>query len=240
MTHIFKKRRKPILEAIGQSLLLLSFIVAILYGGDWYPPDLIPLMPAIIKGCAVGLLALFVIISLQSFNHFILFLALVASVIGDVLLALPHEQAFIRGLAAFLVAHLLFIALYLKNILPLEDISALRLRIAALLWAVAVSSAYFLYPHLGDMMPAVFTYTAVLTVMATAAILSKFPVKLVAFGAILFVVSDALLGAQQFLSVPEFTGYFVWATYYLAQLLMTLGVILTDDRPTHFGGYRFD
>ncbi|MFC3050427.1 lysoplasmalogenase [Kordiimonas pumila] len=240
MTRLFVKRRKPVLEALGQFLLLLSFVAAIMYGGSWYPANISPFIPVLVKACAVGFLALFVLISMQSFNHFLLFLALVASVTGDVFLSLFHEQAFMHGLLSFLVAHVFFIILYLKNRLRVADISMIRIRIAAVLWALAAIAAYFLYPHLGDMMLPVYVYSAVLTLMATTAIFSKYPIRLVALGAILFLVSDSLLGARQFMSLPDYLGYFVWGTYYFAQLFMTVGVMLTDERRTHFGGYRFD
>lgn len=239
LTRIFHKRRRPIMEAVGQSLILLSFVIAVLYGGGWYP-DYGQTVSAIIKGSAVGLLAIFVLVSTQSLNHFLLFLALAASVAGDVLLALPIENAFVKGLSAFLVAQIMFIILYLKNRASLEDLSAARTRGAALLWAVAAVALFILYPHLGDLLVPVCVYTAALVGMATAALLSKFPVKLVGLGAILFVISDSVLGARQFLNMPDFTGYIVWSTYYMAELLMTLGVMLSVDRHTNFGGYRFD
>jgi len=239
LTRIFHKHRQPLLETVGQSLILLSLVVAILYGGGWYP-DYGPIISAIIKGSAVGLLALFVLISTQTLNHFILFLALSASVAGDTLLALPIENSFIKGLTAFLAAQVLFIFLYVKNRLPLEDLSGVRVRAASLLWAFAAASLYFLYPHLEELTVPVFVYTAALISMATAALLSKFPVKLVGFGALLFVVSDSILGARQFMTVPDFTRYIVWGTYYLAELLMMLGVMLTVERRRNFGGYRFD
>lgn len=217
----------------------MSFIVAVLYGGGWFP-DYGQTITAIFKGSAVGLLAIFVLISTRSLNHFILFLALAASVAGDVLLALPIENSFVKGLGAFLVAQITFIILYLKNRMPFDEMSSARVTAGSLLWAVAGVAIFFLYPHLGDLMIPVFVYTAALVGMATAALFSKFPVKLVGLGAILFVISDSVLGARQFLTVPEFTGYIVWATYYLAELLMTLGVMLSVERRTNFGGYRFD
>ncbi len=227
------------LETVGQSLILLSFIIAVLYGGGWYP-DYGQTITAVIKGSAVGLLAIFVLLSTQSLNHFLLFLALSASVAGDVLLALPIESSFIKGLGAFLVAQLIFIVLYLTNRMPFADMSAIRVKIAGLLWAAAGITIFFLYPHLGDLMVPVFVYTTALLGMVTTALFSKFPVKLVGLGAILFVISDSVLGARQFLTMPDFTGYIVWGTYYMAELLMTLGVMLAVERHTHFGGYRFD
>lgn len=238
MSTLFSKRRNPIYEGLAQLILLASFIAAVAYGGGWYPAE--GLWPVLVKGSAVTFLALFVLMNMRSINHLILFLALGASVAGDVLLAVEHADSFIRGLSAFLAAHVLFIVLYLKNRLVAADITRVRVRLAALLWFLAAIAAYVLYPNLGDMMTPVFSYSAILAAMATTALFSKYSIRLVGVGALLFVVSDTVLGARQFMIMPDFTGYIVWGTYYLAQLLMTLGIMAADERPTNYGGYRFD
>lgn len=238
MSTVFNNRRHPAREAIGQSLLLGSFIAAVVYAGSWHPAT--EFWTVLVKGSAIGLMALFVLVAMQSFNHFLLFLALSVSVSGDVFLAIQGESSFMRGLMAFAAAHLLFILLFVKNRMRLQDITSLRIRLAALLWAAAGISTFFLYPELGDLLVPTLVYTSVLILMATTALFSKFPIKLLALGVILFVISDATLGAQKFLSVPDYANYIIWGCYYLAQLLITFAVILTDDRPTHYGGYRFD
>lgn len=243
MASIFVKRRNPIIETAGQLLLLVSLVAAFMYGGRCYPENLLPYMTVLVKGTAVGSLALFVLLNTRSFNHFLLVLALVASTTGDVFLAFKGAY-FLHGLGAFLVGHFFYCVLFFKNRAPMEDVTNLRVRLSAFLWALAAIGCYFLYPHLHDMMVPVFVYTAVLTLMATTALLSSYPVKLTAFGAILFLISDTILGFRHFMTVPyiidQYGGYAVWITYYLAQLLITLGVMLKDERPTHFGGYRFD
>jgi len=238
VTRIFSRRKRPVLEAVGQFFVLLSVIGAILYGGSWYPDDVV--WRVLVKASAVTFLALFVLVNIRTFSHAVLFLALVGSVTGDVLLAVPHEQSFVRGLMGFMAAHVFFIILFVSNRQPMKEVGTLPIRTASLLWVVAFAAAFFMYDALGDMRMYVFTYTAVLTAMASTALLSKFPIRLTGTGAVLFVISDAVLGANQFLSVPAWTGYIVWITYYLAQLMITMGVMLTDDRPTNFGGYRFD
>lgn len=219
-------------------MIFLSLVGAVIYGGGWYPEG--ALWTVLVKSSAVGFLALFVLVTAQTTNHLILLLALLASVAGDALLAIPAENSFLRGLLAFFVSHVFYIGLFLKNRLPFEDVTGLRVRITALLWAFTAVAAYFLYPHVGALMLPVFAYSFVLTLMATTALLSRFPVKLVATGAVLFLVSDGLLGANTFMDAPPLTGLGVWVTYYLAQLLLVLGVMLYDERPTNFGGYRFD
>ncbi|SDD79501.1 MULTISPECIES: lysoplasmalogenase [Kordiimonas] len=241
MTRIFSRRKRPVLEALGQTFIVLSLLGAVLYGGGWYPDGI--LWVVLTKASAVTFLALFVAVNIRTFGHALLFFALLASVAGDVLLAIPTEpagQAFLRGLMGFMAAHVFFIVLYMTNRQPMGDVRTLPVRLSSLLWLFAFISGYMLYDSLGDMRMYVYAYTAVLTAMATSALLSKFPFRLTGIGAVLFVASDAALGARQFMSVPEYVGYFVWASYYAAQLMMTLGVMLTDDRPTNFGGYRFD
>ncbi len=238
MTRIFSRRKRPVLEAIGQIFIVLSLLGAIAYGAGLYPEGI--LWQALVKMSAVGFLVLFVGINLRTFSHLLLLLALIGSVAGDVLLVLPHEQAFLRGLMAFAAAHAIFIILYSANRQRLGDVSNTRLRTAALLWATAFIACFTMHEKLGDLTVYVFAYAGILTLMATMALLSKFPPKLVGFGAVLFVASDAALGARQFMDVPAYVGYFVWISYYLSQLLVTLGVMLTDDRPASYGGYRFD
>ena len=227
------------IEATGQIFIFLSICTSIVYGSGWFAGgDL--MVNALIKGSAVGFLALFVLTCARSANHGILFFALVASVAGDIFLALQGETNFLKGLGSFLVAQLFFITLYLKNRLPLREVTSLRTGTVSLLWAAGGISLYFMYPYLGDRLVPVFVYASTLILMATTALLSQFPLKLVGLGAILFIVSDSLLGARMVTTLPDYTGSLVWITYYLAELFMALGVILLPERRAFSGGYRFD
>ncbi|WP_262692059.1 lysoplasmalogenase [Kordiimonas aestuarii] len=238
MTRIFSQRKRPVIEAMGQIFVILSFLGAVAYGAGLYPEGI--LWQALVKMSAVSFLVFFVGINLRSFSHFLLMLALVASVAGDVLLVIPHEQSFLRGLMAFGVAHITFTILYLVNGQRFDRITANRIRFVIILWFFAFVAGYWMYDALGDMRYYVLGYTTVLVLMASTALLSKFPPRLVGLGAVLFVFSDAALGARQFMNVPDYVGYFVWVSYYLSQFMVTLGVMLTEDRPAYSGGYRFD
>ena len=220
-------------------MVFLSLVGAVLYGGGWYPDGL--LWQVLAKASAVSFLILFVLVTSQSTNHLLLLLALTASVLGDVLLAIPAENSFLHGLLAFFIAHVFYVGLFLKNRLPIENVSNSRMQISALVVAAAGVGVFMLYGgNLGSMLIPVIAYSVVLTLMATSAMFSRFPVKLVGTGAILFLISDSILGAQTFLDVNLGGSLSVWVTYYLGQLFLALGVMLYDERPTHFGGYRFD
>lgn len=219
-------------------MLFLSFVSAVLYAGSWYPEGLF--WQVLTKASAVGFLVLFVLVTAQTANHMFLFLALLASVAGDVLLVLPADNSFIRGLSAFFTAHVIYILLFLKNRQLLEDTTNIRIRISALYWAFGAAAGVWLYPTLGDMLIPVFSYIIILSLMATTALLSRFPIKLLGLGATLFLISDGILGANTFLNMDIGGEYAVWGTYYFGQLFITLSVMLYDERPTNFGGYRFD
>lgn len=238
MTRIFSRKKRPIIEGIGQAMIFFSFIGAVLYGGGWYPDSV--LWQVLAKASAVGFLVLFVLVTAQTINHMILLLALLASVAGDVFLALPAENSFMRGLLAFFVAHIFYIGLFLKNRLPFEDVTSIRMRISTFCWAGAGLGGYFLYPGLGEMLIPVFAYIGILAIMATTAMMSRFPVRLVGGGALLFLISDAALGVRTFLDMDLLGPLTVWIPYYLGQLFLALGIMLHDERPTNFGGYRFD
>ena len=219
-------------------MIFFSFIGAVIYGGGWYPEGL--LWQVLAKASAVGFLVLFVLVTAQTINHMILLLALLASVAGDVFLAIPAENSFMRGLLAFFVAHIFYVGLFLKNRLPFEDVTAIRMRISTFCWAGAGLGGYFLYPSLGDLLIPVFAYIGILAMMATAAMMSRFPVRLVGGGALLFLISDAAFGVRTFLDMDLLGPLTVWVPYYLGQLFLALGIMLHDERPTNFGGYRFD
>jgi uncharacterized membrane protein YhhN len=145
------------------------------------------------------------------------------SLAGDVLLMLPRDR-FVAGLAAFLVAHLLYIAAFTTTgvhatwwiVLPLAAYGAVLLRI--------------LLPHVpARLKPAVAVYALALLAMAWTAAErdATSPPPSGAFsllGGVLFVASDSALAIDRF--VRQFRGAdaVVLGTYYAAQLLIAFSV----------------
>ena len=68
-------------------------------------------------------------------------------------------------------------------------------------------------------------YIAALTAMATTAIGAGSRYPPVASGAILFVVSDSLIGVGRFRGPVPLGEYVVWATYFIAQCCLALGYL---------------
>ncbi len=154
----------------------------------------------------------------------LLFAALFASLIGDALLL--RDDLFVAGLVAFLVAHLIYVRLFLR------DARFLASKVgAALVAAYALAMLAYLWPHLdaGLKLPVV-AYLAVISTMAAQA-LGRYSQSrdraagLVALGALFFVASDSLLALTTFAGANPTLKLGVLPTYWLAQGLISFFVL---------------
>ncbi len=148
--------------------------------------------------------------------------ALVGSAAGDFLLAMPWwEPSFVLGLAAFLVAHLCFLA----ALLPLCVRSTPRLAAAAVVVAACIALLVWFWPKLiaeGMAIPVV-VYIAVLGAMVCAALLARLPTPWTALGAVCFAVSDAMIGINKFVLGSETLAVPIWWAYATSLVLITAG-----------------
>ncbi|MGH9768512.1 MAG: lysoplasmalogenase [Blastocatellia bacterium] len=162
---------------------------------------------------------------LRDRDNVILAMALAFSSLGDALLDLDPERLFLRGLLAFLVAHLIYILLFVRNWdRPLRPKGwQLALLAAVLIYSLLLSQ--WLAPSLGAVAGPVTLYVCVITVMAVSAILAGFSKPWVYSGVILFLISDSILAVNKFKSPVPLRGYLVWATYYLAQYGIAIGFL---------------
>lgn len=149
--------------------------------------------------------------------------ALVGSAAGDFLLAMPWwEPSFVLGLAAFLVAHLCFLA----ALLPLCSSSAPRLTAAAVVVAACIALLIWFWPKLvaeGMAIP-VTVYIAVLGAMVCAALLARLPTPWTALGAVCFAVSDAMIGINKFVLGSEALAVPIWWVYASSLVGITAGL----------------
>jgi uncharacterized membrane protein YhhN len=152
----------------------------------------------------------------------LLLAALVFSLAGDVFLMLPGDY-FIRGLAAFLVAHAFYIALFRQdapwfaNRRALQGVLAVGVGVYSVLWS-----------HLPDagLQVAVAAYITVICLMTSQALgrastLGDAAADRVALGACIFMASDALIAINKFLMPVPLASFWILVTYFAAQLLIT-------------------
>ena len=173
------------------------------------------------KGAAVSLLAVYAARRGWGFDGWLLTAALVLGALGDMVL----ELHLVAGGALFALAHLVAIALFLRN--PRERRTASQVAAAlALLLATPLVAALMAIPD--PRWPMAAGYAAIVGAMAAAAWVSRFPRYRVGVGAVLFVASDLLIFAREGQHLPEaVTWWLVWPLYYVGQLLIATGVVRT-------------
>ncbi len=188
-------------------------------------PEGWPVVPlALLKASAVAVLAVYAL-NLRTTDSALFAAGLGASAVGDVLLNLAPLT---YGLGAFLTAHLIYLAVFVRAIRRdgRRGGPAMWATLAALYVLVAVMLG-LLWGDLGAMRAPVLAYMAAITAMATAAVLAPSRGLALPLGAALFVLSDSLIALQTFLPAPPLPPLAfdpgIWITYIAAQVLLTLG-----------------
>jgi uncharacterized membrane protein YhhN len=152
--------------------------------------------------------------------------ALILSGAGDVLLAIPTLMSgFVLGLAAFLLAHLAYFVLFWRLRRPWARVPRWHRVAIVVVWIAAALSYATYWPGMGALKAPVACYVIVLAMMATAALLADLPGEWAAVGALLFTVSDALIGTTRFVGAIPAQEYAIWIFYALAQLLLSAGIM---------------
>lgn len=156
--------------------------------------------------------------------------ALAFAWLGDVLLM--REDGFLAGLGAFLVMQVLYAVVFWKTPFRfLWQLPLRRVRIATLLLLVfAVRVFVKIQPNLGGLTVPVVVYLLVILAMALAAFnrLGRVPTlsfRLVAVGAVLFVISDGCIALTRFGDDAGWLAWLVMPTYAAAQYLIVEGVL---------------
>lgn len=150
---------------------------------------------------------------------------------GDVLLMFQDNipDFFLFGLSAFLLAHICYI-IFFHNIRRTEGLKGkpgLFLPVAAYYTGLIL----LLFPHLGEMKMPVVIYGLIISFMLVLALHMAFirnreTGKLLAAGALLFVISDSVLAVNKFYHPFEMAGAVTMLTYGLAQYLIIKGACL--------------
>jgi uncharacterized membrane protein YhhN len=187
-------------------VLALAFVGSLLftpYNGDF----LLKVLPII---C----LLLMVVKQHSCYRQRLIIAALVFCGIGDISLEFDR---FTLGLSAFLIGHL-FYAVVFWHKLRLTLLGGAMLLGIFLYGALVIN---WLNPYLGEMQLPVYMYLLVIITMAVSAIAGNINHRLVALGALLFVLSDSLIAINRFIEPVPGARYWIMVLYYAAQYLLT-------------------
>jgi len=169
------------------------------------------------KALPIGVLAVFAYTKLSAMPRYMVLTALLFSLAGDVSLALPFA---ITGLACFFLAHLSYAACFAN--LNRHKPKALSSDIISpnVKWLISLIIVSFTAAMAGHILPAssslfypVVAYISVITLMGLTAVWLA-QTKLIVTGALLFVISDAILAQSVFKTPLPLSTFWVMTTYY--------------------------
>ncbi len=183
-----------------------------------------------VKGAAVFLLGVIAWRQSDGTSGKLLALGLLVSSLGDVFLGIDRAGLFVQGLGSFLIAHLLYVAVFVRLTPRPLSLSALQKVLAAGFALYGIALAVQLFPSLGAHTAPVLVYAAAITVMGVTSVVAGFKAPWVTLGAVLFVLSDTAIAIDKFMLPIDGVGYFIWPTYYIGQLLIMTGVIFALRR----------
>lgn len=203
---------------------LVSLLASLAYGVYFcrQPPS--PLK-TLVKTVAVGCLAL---LAFVLGGPLLLVLALGLSALGDYFISRAGDNSFLAGMAAFLLAHLAYIGLFLSY--GAVDRIVDRWQWALLLSLLAAGLLWLIWRGLGRFRGPVIIYTLVIACMGLSAFglpATGGPLFMLT-GACLFILSDAVLAVEKFASPQQgraALAHAVWSFYWLAQVMILLGVL---------------
>jgi uncharacterized membrane protein YhhN len=172
--------------------------------------------------------------------------ALLFSCLGDSLLLFSGDHLmFLGGLAAFLIAHICYIAAFYCDIRlstntdsPNTDnmknnINYSRLTmLGVVIFVFAYVGIFYnqIQSTLSDMRLPVIAYMTIISLMVIFAFMrrghtSRYSFICVLFGAIMFVISDSLLAINQFIISFHILNVLIMLTYLLAQFFIVYGIV---------------
>ena len=207
--------------ATATGILCLSVALGTSY--LWILPQDKTVVRAVWKTLPVLLLALYAFLIGA---HPLLVAALALGALGDWSLAFEGDRAFVGGVASFLSAHVAYVAL-LATITDPEVVFAEPWRVVAGLLVALVTTGVLMriWRPAGRLALPIGIYVLLFMVLVWLTLGLANP--LVFVGASLFILSDIVLTIRKYWTGPGHSidgaaAYFVWVTYYAAQVILTL------------------
>jgi uncharacterized membrane protein YhhN len=205
--------------------IALFVVAGVLACGDWYSRARgNAVLEYVCKpGTLAALIAAAVVIDAHDDGVRAWFVAaLVLSLVGDVLLMLPNEQ-FVGGLAAFLLAHVCYIAGFVASGLHAWALVPAALATAIVVAPVARRILRGVRANEAELTVPVVAYLVVIAAMLACAVASGNAFAIV--GAVLFVTSDSMIAWDRFVSPFAASAVAIMVTYHLAQAGFVLSLL---------------
>ncbi|HMG45759.1 MAG TPA: lysoplasmalogenase [Acidimicrobiales bacterium] len=149
--------------------------------------------------------------------------ALVFSLAGDVFLMLKDRDLFVFGLGSFLMAHLAYVLGFLQDDLGVVQLVGGLVVAGAAVGLVGLRIVNAAQEKTPDLAVPVMAYMGVISLMLVVAVGTGDVVAVV--GALLFYVSDALIGWTRFVRDFPWAPLAIIVTYHLAQVALVVSLV---------------
>jgi uncharacterized membrane protein YhhN len=170
--------------------------------------------------------------SVRSKAYKLLFLALLLSWLGDIFLMFSGTQWFMAGLSSFLMAHISYIFLFrcIRYREVTANLDGWLISRMMLIFLACMVLYIWLYGGMGELRIPVAMYVLAICAMAITALMRKGKTGensffLVYTGALLFIISDAIIAISRFSGGFVYSGFLIMLTYMLAQYLIVRGIM---------------
>lgn len=199
------------------AILPLSYGLAALYWWRSADPTALDIV------AKVGSTALLAYHGQKTINHPLskqMVAALVCHCIGDLLIELPGNSI-LYAIPAFFVGHSIYIATLQKNRFAVSELNLPR---ALAMMAFSIYGAAFTHALTtktsGVIQCAIPVYSLAISTMFLLACMQKENALRVFLGALLYVASDNIIGANMFVTKIPGANYLSWPLYFLGQRVM--------------------
>lgn len=214
------------MSALRQPIVAASIVAGVAYLLLWDAGIGEP-AATLFKGICVGLLAVEAARRARSVDGWLLALVMALGATAD--MVLNHD--FRAGAAIFGVGHIVAILLYLRNRRPLAAMPPSQIGAALSLLLLGPLVVTMTFPEGAGDRSFYILYALLICTMAATAWTSRFSRLRTGVGAVMFVMSDALIMGRLAGLDGWLLGAAIWGLYYGGQLLIFLGVSDRLNRP---------
>ncbi|XP_054615836.1 lysoplasmalogenase [Dunckerocampus dactyliophorus] len=239
-THAYDRRQRRNMSCALLLSLSPFFWTSAMYFYLWTPDSPASILLAGVKSAPTLLLA-GAVLSWKGGQSFVA-VGLILSAVGDFCLVWP--EFFLHGMAAFAVAHLLYSLTFLSHRYKTYSSSSCASLLYLILVLIGGGFFIYLYPFLQKepnsdvLIPAVGVYIVLIMLMGMLAMRTQR--AFTTLGSLFFMVSDFALALQVFkvIAPVQHGQTVVMVTYYLAQLLISVGDMKAVEKKNDFGKWK--
>ena len=173
-----------------------------------------------VKAVPALTLCVLALVRLQGRTRVLMAVAFAAAAAGDVFLDLDRTRYLPHGLGCFLVTQVAFTFAFL----PWARWTPSRVPLVVVLVLAEIALLAFAWPNLGPLRIAVVVYLAALLAMTITALMVR-DARWIGVGAVLFLVSDSLIGINAFIAPFPASTAIIVSIYLASMLLIGHGVL---------------